>query len=130
MDQLVSAVAASCYLPSLSGPAATTRLQWHPEAGAVYDGGFSHRLPCPPGVYVRKGVCLRGGVGEGLREGGGWKRGRGGGRRLPALTTLPPVRVPDWLTKGENSGVREEVRVYDGGFSHTLPCASGAQEVC
>jgi len=50
MDQLVSAVAASCYLPSLSGPAATTKLQWHPEAGAVYDGGFSHRLPCPPGV--------------------------------------------------------------------------------
>jgi hypothetical protein len=48
-DQLVSAVSASCYLPALSGPTATTHLRGRPEAGAVYDGGFSHRLPCPPG---------------------------------------------------------------------------------
>lgn len=51
VDQLVSAVSASCYLPALSGPTATTRLHWKPEAGAVYDGGFSNRLPCPPGGY-------------------------------------------------------------------------------
>lgn len=51
-DQLVSAVSASCYLPAVSGPTATTKLWWKPDAGAVYDGGFSHRLPCPPGMYV------------------------------------------------------------------------------
>lgn len=55
-EQLVSAVAASCYLPSLSGPTATTRLHWKPDAGAVYDGGFSHRLPCPPGVLLYRQV--------------------------------------------------------------------------
>lgn len=48
-EQLVSAVSASCYLPALSGPSATTTLHGKPEAGAVYDGGFSYRLPCPPG---------------------------------------------------------------------------------
>lgn len=48
-EQLVSAVSASCYLPALSGPSATMKLDWKPEAGAVYDGGFSYRLPCPPG---------------------------------------------------------------------------------
>lgn len=55
-EQLVSAVSASCYLPALSGPTATTKLHWKPEAGAVYDGGFSHRLPCPPGGCRVRGV--------------------------------------------------------------------------
>lgn len=68
----MSAVSASCYLPALSGPTATTKLHWKPEAGAVYDGGFSHRLPCPPGgcrVWLQGvGVGVVAGCGCGCRE--------------------------------------------------------------
>eukprot|EP00882_Tetradesmus_deserticola_P001342 GHRQ01001453.1.p1 GENE.GHRQ01001453.1~~GHRQ01001453.1.p1 ORF type:complete len:362 (+),score=85.62 GHRQ01001453.1:231-1316(+) len=44
---LLDAIAASSYLPYWSGPSAVTSLGRLP---AVYDGGFSYPLPCPPGV--------------------------------------------------------------------------------
>jgi hypothetical protein len=43
---LLDAVAASSYLPFWSGPSAVTTIDGLP---AVYDGGFSYPLPCPPG---------------------------------------------------------------------------------
>jgi hypothetical protein len=43
---LLDAVAASSYLPFWSGPSAVTAIDGLP---AVYDGGFSYPLPCPPG---------------------------------------------------------------------------------
>lgn len=45
VQQLVDAVAASAYLPFLSGASAVTRY----DGLTVYDGGFSYPLPCPPG---------------------------------------------------------------------------------
>jgi predicted patatin/cPLA2 family phospholipase len=44
---LLDAVAASSYLPFWSGPSAVTSID---GMQAVYDGGFSYPLPCPPGA--------------------------------------------------------------------------------
>jgi predicted patatin/cPLA2 family phospholipase len=47
-DTLLDAVAASSYLPFWSGPSAVTSIDG--LQAAVYDGGFSYPLPCPPGA--------------------------------------------------------------------------------
>uniref|UniRef100_A0A383WI03 Patatin n=1 Tax=Tetradesmus obliquus TaxID=3088 RepID=A0A383WI03_TETOB len=56
---LLDAVAASAYLPFWSGRSAVTTIDGLP---AVYDGGFSYPLPCPPGVTYCVKVTANAGV--------------------------------------------------------------------
>lgn len=55
-QQLILALRASSYIPVQSGRAATLQLPWLPGSGAVYDGGFTVDVPCPPGMRVMVGM--------------------------------------------------------------------------
>ncbi|KAF6261671.1 hypothetical protein COO60DRAFT_1699722 [Scenedesmus sp. NREL 46B-D3] len=65
--KLLDAVAASSYLPFWSGPSAVTSIKGLP---AVYDGGFSIPLPCPPGVTYCVKVTANAPVPRDATEGG------------------------------------------------------------
>jgi hypothetical protein len=48
--EIVSAVRLSAYIPGVSSPSATLKLDQFPNLGSAYDGGFTQNLPCPPGA--------------------------------------------------------------------------------
>lgn len=62
--EIVSAVRLSAYIPGVSSPSATLKLDdQFPNLGSAYDGGFTQNLPCPPGTAQPSGeVCVSEGV--------------------------------------------------------------------